>query len=309
MLILVVVLIGYRFLLQILIQDKDIAKDLNTSELIVDDENGYENASITELVEFTLSLINEEREKENLPSLRLSEINNAESHAENMLKNGYFSHWSLEGKKPYMRYSELGGNGLVTENIGRVRYSTGFDLKKAINHSLHQMLFEDDDWNWIHRENILDPLHNKVGIGIAYNDTSLYIVQDFEQEYFDQFKLTKEVNRFHLIIDPEERNWVPTKIQIQYDPKPTLLSLEKIKEAPYSGTYDSGTYAATVFPKTHQETDVFPVLAEKWVSTQYTFEAIFDLTTVFEKHGEGVYTLYILESGRFWSSKSIWYGN
>ena len=157
LLILGVVIIGYRFLSNVWTQDNDVTEELDSSELIDYVENGYENASNTELVEFTLLLINEEREKENLPSLELSEISSAESHAENMLKKGYFSHWNLEGQKPYMRYSKLGGNGLVTENIGIVRYSPGFDLKKAINHSLHQMLYDDSDWNWIHRENILNP--------------------------------------------------------------------------------------------------------------------------------------------------------
>ena len=51
----------------------------------------------------------------------------------------------------------------------------------------------------------------------------------------------------------------------------------------------------------------FPIKAEKWVSTQYSFESIFDLSRVFEEHGEGVYTFYIFESNKIWSSSSIWY--
>jgi uncharacterized protein YkwD len=59
----------------------------------------------------------------NVSNITLSSVNSAQQHAENMLTNGYFSHWDTNGYKPYVRYTLAGGQGAVNENIA-ARFSS-----------------------------------------------------------------------------------------------------------------------------------------------------------------------------------------
>lgn len=45
------------------------------------------------------------------------------------------------------------------------------------------MMYEDADWDWMHRDNILGKWHTHVNIGIAYDKTHVFLVQDFEDNY------------------------------------------------------------------------------------------------------------------------------
>ncbi|HZS73225.1 MAG TPA: hypothetical protein VFA69_01860 [Candidatus Nitrosotalea sp.] len=42
------------------------------------------------------------------------------------------------------------------------------------------MMFNDSTSNWGHKLNILNPFHSSVSIGIAYDENSVVLVQDFE---------------------------------------------------------------------------------------------------------------------------------
>jgi uncharacterized protein YkwD len=293
-------------------KDIELSKENNqtiTSGIPEYSKSDTSNSSFAELIEYTLFLINAARSKNNISEVNLNDIQSAQLHAENMLNVGFFSHWNLEGEKPYMRYSKNGGNGIVSENIGWIRFSGTLDPKKAINHSLYQMLYEDSSWQWVHRDNILNPMNNQVDLGIAYNETCLYLVLDFEAEYFEVFEIEQNDSRFRLTAVSEIKNWIPSKIQIQFDPLPSLLTKQIINKKPYSEQYDSGKYIGTIIPKNYDSIDLFPIRAEKWLTTQYSWEVTFDLRKVFELYGEGVYTLYIFEDDRFWSSRSFWYFN
>jgi len=58
-----------------------------------------------ELVDYALVLINNDRQSNGKENVTLSNVNSAQIHADNMLKHSFFSHWDLNGYKPYMRYS------------------------------------------------------------------------------------------------------------------------------------------------------------------------------------------------------------
>ncbi len=73
--------------------------------------------SLEELVNYTLSIITNDRMSSNLQNVTLSQITSAQQHADDMLKNHYFSHWDTQGYKPYVRYTLAGGTGAVDENL------------------------------------------------------------------------------------------------------------------------------------------------------------------------------------------------
>jgi hypothetical protein len=87
-----------------------------------------------ELVNYALSLINSDRQSNGLQNVTLSSIDSGQRHADEMLANQFFSHWDINGYKPYMRYTLAGGKGAVAENCAA---QIGFysDLKEAKQHS------------------------------------------------------------------------------------------------------------------------------------------------------------------------------
>jgi uncharacterized protein YkwD len=146
---------------------------------------------------FTLGLINRDRASAGLPPVGLSAVASGQQHADSMAVHGYFSHWDPQGYKPYMRYTLLNGTGAVSENIALDYCSsapstdqgviptecTVRTLENALNDSEWGMMNNDlACCNNGHRDNILNPAHNLVSIGVAYNTTesAVYLVEDFE---------------------------------------------------------------------------------------------------------------------------------
>ena len=117
-------------------------------------------------------------------------------HANNMLVHDYLGHWWSDGRKPYMVYSQTGGTSYVAENSGSSGWTEaewrqnncGFPLVRCNRRSpeetiteLHWgMMYDDAHADWGHRDNILDPNHRAVNIGIAWNERRVTFVQHFE---------------------------------------------------------------------------------------------------------------------------------
>lgn len=102
------------------------------------------------------SLVNQERTKRGLKALifdaKLRDIGRA--HSEDMIKRGYFSHFSPEGKNVADRAAEAGVDFLVIgENLA---YAPSLDLA-------HQGLMNSEG----HRANILSEDYGKIGIGVV----------------------------------------------------------------------------------------------------------------------------------------------
>jgi len=62
-----------------------------------------------ELFQYVLSLVNTDRQTAGLPPVTLAYNSAAQTHAQDMFKNFYGSHWGTDGLKPYMRYTNAGG--------------------------------------------------------------------------------------------------------------------------------------------------------------------------------------------------------
>jgi len=72
--------------------------------------------ALTELYNYALKIVNDDRKANGLNPVALSNINSAQDHADDQLSNDYFSHWNSNGVKPYVTYTKLGGMGSVAEN-------------------------------------------------------------------------------------------------------------------------------------------------------------------------------------------------
>lgn len=137
---------------------------------------------------YMLSLINAEREKAGVGAVTLGDNIAAQLHAEASLDNCFSSHWGIEGLKPYMRYSLAGGYQSNGENGSGLDYcikaSDGYRANGSIEQEIRQTM-----GGWMsspgHRQNILDPGHKRVNIGIAWDRYNTAIYQHFEGDYVE----------------------------------------------------------------------------------------------------------------------------
>jgi hypothetical protein len=223
-----------------------------------------------------------------------------------MLANHFFSHWDTNGYKPYMRYTLAGGHGSVSENVGWT-WTDGVltDPKEEIKDHEYRMIYDDAEWDWGHRDNILDALHNKVSIGISYDFHNLYVVQDFEDDYisWSTLSLSSQVRMQGTILKSGESI---SQVEICFD-KPAPLTSRQLENSPYDGSYDQGTYVGLAVASGWEATEGMTITATTWSQAGSDFAIEFDLSPAFVKYGKGVYTLYLLtDSNNYLTTLSVW---
>ena len=135
--------------------------------------------------EHMLDMINQERTERGLIPVTLGTNIAAQSHADDMLHNCYASHWGINGLKPYMRYTLAGGYQYNAENISGLNYciNAGDGYARIhVDDRLSRIMdgFMDSPG---HRDNILDPHHRMVNLGISYDKYNMFVVQHFEHDY------------------------------------------------------------------------------------------------------------------------------
>ncbi|VVB71147.1 Cysteine-rich secretory protein family protein [uncultured archaeon] len=207
------------------------------------------NVSLSDLKSYVLQLINKDRSDNGLPPVVLDDNVAAQDHAEEMLSLGVLSHWSSNGDKPYMRYTKAGGLGSVDENVAfQAVYSSDssvmLDPKQALSNEEFQMMYNDSGSNWGHRDNILTKQHNKFSIGIGFDSTSLYLVEDFEDVYIN-WSQTPSFSNGTLSLSGINSLGKIHEIGLFYDPLPTSLTKEQMAA---SHSYSLGSLIGYVIP-------------------------------------------------------------
>ncbi|WP_242018055.1 CAP domain-containing protein [Synechocystis sp. FACHB-383] len=142
--------------------------------------NAHQTRSLPDLQTQALSLVNRDRQLNNLPPLVADPLitKTAQGHAEDMAKRNFYGHDTPEGKSPTDRYQALGGKGGVGENIVVLPGSPHFSL----NYGLVERFQKSWMYSEGHRKNLLTPNYTKFGYGIATNPRTakVYAVQNFQ---------------------------------------------------------------------------------------------------------------------------------
>lgn len=201
------------------------------------------------LEEYALALANAARADHGLPQVAQSYVRSAQWHADDMLENGYFSHWDTRGVKPYATYTEAGGLGLVSENIAYVAYycpadpcvPTELDPYDRVRDLHWSMMHDDAHADWGHRDTMLDPAHTHANFGVAYDDDRLYFAQHFESNQVSWDDVSLEGGMLRLAGSLPAGHSVDA-VEILRDPAPRVLSPWELDgKAPYdSGRYEFG---------------------------------------------------------------------
>ncbi|HYO06714.1 MAG TPA: CAP domain-containing protein, partial [Phototrophicaceae bacterium] len=222
-------------------------------------DNSSPETHLDLLKNHTLAKINEDRQKFGLRPVNLSHNSAAQYQAENILTTKYMSHLTTNGEKPYMLYSKMGGLGKVRQNVAFIGdpnfyakcVSGEIDCKKinplkTINLLEDIMVYNDAHAKWHHRHNILDTYPTHVSLGIAYDDYSFALVQNFENNYINfstpivSGNSDRHVNISGTLLDSTTRFH---SIEIYYDDLPAKSFYERYKDP---NLYQPGKLVAAV---------------------------------------------------------------
>jgi hypothetical protein len=184
-----------------------------------------------------LGLINEDRQEHGLSSVVLGNNTAAQQHAEEMLLHGYICHWGMDGLKPYMRYTLAGGFNYESENAsGPAALEAGVRYREQ---SPQQSLKEAQEGLMDspgHRRNILNKWHKKVNLGIACNEFTCSVSQQFEGDYIE-FSQKPTISNGILSFTGQLKNGFTFEgVDVWYDQPPHPLTLGQL-----DATYSYGT--------------------------------------------------------------------
>lgn len=212
-----------------------------------------------ELEKYALSLVNEDRQKHGADPVVLGTSRSAQAHAEDMLRNGYHSHWNSDGVKPYVTYTQLGGKHYVAENLSTTflrcpSENCGphtFVPKEEIERHQHKMMYDDAEADWGHRDTIINPEHTHVNFGFTYDEKNFYFVQHFETKIIQWDYLELEPGSILRMEGSIPDDYSIANIAVYLDPNPrTLTGHELLNEPPYNNNYyDHGTLDGLLAPK------------------------------------------------------------
>lgn len=162
---------------------------------------------LTAARKYMLKLINHDRATVWAPPVVLNETANAagQEHSDEMAVNGYVGHWGLDGRKPDQRYTEAGGRDADSENtIGdldgpKLPLASSPTFPMARLDEFEGDFFGEKPPNDAHRVNIVDPLHEYVGIGLSVagqgENARISCVQEFIDHYGDYSEIPHAIKR------------------------------------------------------------------------------------------------------------------
>jgi uncharacterized protein YkwD len=258
-----------------------------------------------ELVQYVLDRVNKDRTDKGLLPVKLSSNEAAQMQAEDVFRTKQISHWTTKGEKPYMTYTQYDGEGSVQQNVAIAGFSPEqyeqcvtnilvecekIEPLSTIEQLQNEMMYNDKECcNDGHRNNILDPHHTHVSIGIVYDQYYLAFVQNFENNY----GLNVDVENSEIEVSGTLLDGQLDHIAIYYDEMPTREVYEQNKDLL---SYSAGELVAMVVkplpPGYYYESPQGYNLIEanRWNVQRDSVNVTFDLADAVDK--DGAYTLF-----------------
>ena len=185
-----------------------------------------------ELKRFMLELINAARADAGLDPVELGDNDAAQLHAEASLEGCFLSHWGLDGLKPTMRYTLVGGQQSNQENARGLSYCyTDADRVPEIENLEDKIREAMDGWRASagHLAAILGRSYKRVNVGIAWDRYNFAAIQQFEGDYV-AYERTPAIKDGLLTFGGSTRNGVTygetstLSVQVYYDAPPRALT-------------------------------------------------------------------------------------
>ena len=149
--------------------------------------------TIAEARKYFLRLVNRDREREGLEPVVFDTTAQkaAQEHSDDMAAHGFTAHYGTDGSVPEMRYAAAGGTDIAFENAACFFDNTERKLDKnalflaAELERIESAFINEKPPHDGHRRNILNPWHNRVGIGLSQpaGITVPCVAQEFVDHY------------------------------------------------------------------------------------------------------------------------------
>jgi uncharacterized protein YkwD len=251
-----------------------------------------------DLFQYVLELINKDRADQRLAPVELAYNAAAQKHAQDMLDNNYLAHWGTDGLKPYMRYTFEGGLNYENENSAYSNGNKQIDARTEIKALEYAMVYDDAASNWSHRDNIWNKMHKKVSLGVAYNQYSLAMVQQFEGDYVEYYQPPKiQGNVLSLSGRLKTAGMTLNNVAITWDPLPQNMTAAQLNTPTYR-SYGLGSAMGQVFapPPPNAKYNNLPdgsIVASKGQVKDDVFWLEADISPILAK-GPGVYNICLI---------------
>lgn len=192
---------------------------------------------LEEIKKILLEQINRDRALHKLGPLEYDALASqvGDAHCQEMLKEGYLSHWNRQGLKPYHRYSLAGGSAFISENAFTWEVDPPVEMTKELLTQgvlfAQRQFMEEIPPNDGHRQNILDPHHTAVGIGLVYSPRGFRLTQEFINRHVainDSFPKPGLTSPFWIEGKPLAGRTLES-IALFYEPFPRPMSIKELK--------------------------------------------------------------------------------
>lgn len=203
---------------------------------------------------YMLSLVNTDRAKYHCSPLGLDSVAStaAQMQADEMASLGCCKHWDSYGRKPWQRYTDVGGIHSVGENLVsahsskwnpedsrefRILKNPQFSKQKLI--AMESCFMHEQPPNDGHRREILRPEHNKLGVGLSCSvnsagDSFVCLAQEFINEYGEYSKFPQKIVRgAEFQMSGVLSNGLSLRsVEVRREAAPILLTKSKLEKMP-----------------------------------------------------------------------------
>jgi hypothetical protein len=235
-----------------------------------------------------VKLINEKRVQNSLEPLKVdpSASAAADAHCQEMVANGFTSHWSLNADKPYQRYHTGGVKDHVSENVvgqdapDEETFSTDAGFVEKMMKEAQDSFMAEIEPNDLNKQNTLDEKHTHIGIGVACSDKFFRYVEVYLDRYVELDAPIAALEGTEMWVTGKvlDNEYGPYALTVYYDAPSEGISVDDIKGEEYAGGYPdfSDKQVTVTWPWEMQVSEdgsfKIPVTIPELESGQYYFQ-------------------------------------
>ena len=220
-------------------------KQLNDSESSMEEYKDSDEALLAKLNQ--LEIINASRKKHRAKPVELdifaSRVTNKT--CKDACDYKYVGHWNVQGEKPYHRYGLNGGLDHISENasgrFGNISATENQGSIEQMMKDLHGLFMAEKAPHDGHKTNVIEKVHNYVGIGYYVVDGRFCYYEEFIDRYLDFTDVPDQVSvnqQFTLNFQTKSGQNNVKYIRINYEPLPQKMSPLQIQR---KGSYKDYT--------------------------------------------------------------------
>jgi|ECHhosMinimDraft_1075155.scaffolds.fasta_scaffold10928_1 hypothetical protein len=240
------------------------------------------------LVRKLLDYINKLRRDNGVPPVMYANSGAANYRVNYMFRENLFSHYDREGIHPIYYFTLTGNFYGAEESIGYAQseglyFKDGVSALNGAKRMIYDMVYNDQESNWGHRDSLLDPCFNYADVSVAWDSRRLFL-DVMMMAVWTRWEMKPSWHNGRFRMKGTVKEMMPEGILIYWDePNPSYIS------RPY---YDFGRPLAGVLPDGYEYHGIKTITSSKWIMGEKV-EVEFPLNL-----GVGVYTVLQLAKDR-----------